>query len=417
MEKFIIQGGKRLEGEVEIGGAKNAALPIMAASLLGSGRTVIRNVPQLTDVKTMANVLRVLGAKVIRDDGDLTVDTSAVDYFEAPYELVKTMRASVLVMGPLLGRAGRARVSRPGGCAIGPRLLDQHLKGLTVLGVQMSEDRGYLDAKAKDLKGAEICLDEASVTATENILMAAVKADGVTTIINAAREPHVCDLARFLNEMGGRVEGAGSNVMTITGVEELRPAEFRISPDYVEAGTFMIAAAMTGGNLLLKGAVWDFSKSEIRKLQEAGVEVAREGNGIRTVGEGRVQAVDVKTFPFPGFPTDLQPQMTSLLATAQGTSLITETMYENRFTHIPELMRMGASIRVEGRNAVVQGVGRLWGANVMASDIRAGAALILAGLATDSETHVSRIYHIDRGYERIEEKLKKVGAAIERVEE
>ncbi len=417
MDKFVIRGGKRLEGEVSISGSKNAALPVMAASLLVSGRTVIHNVPRLTDVKTMADVLRVLGAKVHRENTDLVIDTSSADYYEAPYQLVRTMRASVVVMGPLLGRGGMARVSRPGGCAIGPRLLDQHLKGLAALGIEIREDHGYLDARSKRLKGAEIYLDEASVTATENILMASVKAKGKTTIANAAREPHVRDLADFLKKMGAKIEGAGENVITVEGVDDLEPAEFTVSPDYTEAGTFMVAVAITAGDAFLKGAVWELSESAIAKLQESGVEISRETDGVRVRAQGRPKPVDVKTFPFPGFPTDLQPQMTSLLSIAQGTSIITETMYENRFTHIPELMRMGASIRIEGRNAVVQGVNGLWGATVMASDIRAGAALVLAGLGAEGETHVRRIYHVDRGYESIEKKIRGLGGEIERVEE
>lgn len=417
MEKFIIHGGQRLEGQVRVGGSKNATLPVMAASLLASGRTVLHNVPHLTDVKTMAHVLRVLGAKVYREDTDLTIDTSSADYYEAPYELVKTMRASILVMGSLLGRGGRARVSRPGGCAIGPRLLDQHLKGLSALGVDITEDQGYLNLRAKKLRGNQIYLDEASVTATENVLMTAVRAKGETTISNAAREPHVCDLGEFLSKMGARIGGIGSDVLVVKGVEELQPVEFTISPDYVEAGTFMVATAVVGGETQLQGAVPQYSKSEMAKLEECGVEVLEETDGVRVKAEGRPRPVAVKTLPFPGFPTDLQPQMTSLLSLAQGTSIVTETMYENRFTHVPELQRMGASIRIEGRNAIIDGVKGLGGAKVMASDIRAGAALVLAGLAAEGVTEVLRIYHIDRGYESFEKKLRGVGAGIERLEE
>ncbi len=417
MEKFVIQGGKKLEGTVRMSGSKNAALPVMAASLLTYGKTVLKNIPNLSDVRTMANLLRVLGAKVYRDGKILTIDTSSADHFDAPYELVKTMRASVVVMGPLLARLGRARISRPGGCTLGLRSLDQHLKGFRALGVKIEEDHGYLESSVNGLRGSEIYFDEASVTGTENVVMAAVKAKGKTTLLNAAREPHVVDLLRFLQKMGAKIEGIGNDLLTIEGVKDLHPVEFTISPDYIEADTFLIAGSITGGDLLIEGADWNASRLEIAKLHEAGVEITREGRGIRVRSPSRPKHTDIKTLPYPGFPTDLQPQMTGLLSLAEGTSVIAETMYENRYTHIPELQRMGASLRMEGRNVIVEGVEKLSGAKVMASDIRAGAALVLAGLAAEGETHISRIYHIDRGYENFDEKLKGLGAEILREEE
>ena len=417
MEKYIIQGGKRLEGTVRVSGSKNAALPLMAASLLASGTTVLKNVPRLSDIKTMADLLRIIGAKVYLEGNTLTIDTSTADYHEVPYELVKTMRASIVVMGPLLARLGRARVSRPGGCTLGLRPLDQHLKGFRALGVKIEEVHGYLNATVNGLRGGEIYFDEASVTGTENVVMAAVKAKGKTVLINVAREPHVLDLLRFLQRMGAKIEGIGSDLLTIEGVEKLQPIEYVISPDYIEADTFLIAGAITGGDILVEGSDWNASRFEIAKLQEAGIEVLRDDKGIRVKASSRPRPVDIKTLPFPGFPTDLQPQMTSLLTLAVGTSVIAETMYENRYTHIPELQRMGASIRKEDRNIVVEGVEKLSGAKVMASDIRAGAALVLAGLAAEGETHISRIYHLYRGYEAFSEKLRGLGAEIKKEEE
>lgn len=417
MEKFLIKGGKRLKGSVRAGGSKNAALPIMAASLLVRGKTELRNVPSLKDVRTMSDVLRVVGAKVYMEDHTVLVDTTTCDHPEAPYELVKTMRASILVMGPLLASMSKARISKPGGCAIGLRPVDQHLKGMRALGASVDESHGYFDIEASRLDGAEIYMDEPSVTATENIIMAASMAHGKTVIHNAAREPHVVDLVNFLNEMGARIESGGSDVVVIHGVKELHPTSYDICPDQIEADTFMIASAITSGNILVANASMDTSASEIAKLREMGAAVESEGNGVRVVSEGRMTGSYVKTLPYPGFPTDLQPQITSLLAIASGASMITEGMYENRFTHVPELQRMGADIMIDGRNATVNGVENLSGAMVMASDIRAGAALVLAGLAAEGETHVSRVYHIDRGYEHIEDKLRLLGAEIERVNE
>jgi UDP-N-acetylglucosamine 1-carboxyvinyltransferase len=417
MEKFVIRGGKRLEGTAKIGGSKNAALPIMAASLLVRGKTELRNVPYLKDVRTMGDVLRVIGAKVYFEDHKLLIDTTTCDHPEAPYELVKTMRASILVMGPLVAGMSKARISKPGGCAIGLRPVDQHLKGMRALNANVEESHGYFDIESNGLKGGEIYMDEPSVTATENIMMAASMARGKTVIHNAAREPHVVDLANFLNEMGAKVENIGSDVLVIEGVRELHPVSYDVCADQIEADTFMIAAAITSGDVLVESGSIDISASEIAKLKEMGVTVESEGGGVRVVSDGKLKGSYVKTLPYPGFPTDLQPQITSLLTVASGTSMITEGMYENRFTHVPELQRMGADIGVEGRNATVNGVKRLSGAMVMASDIRAGAALVLAGLAAEGETHVSRVYHIDRGYEHIENKLRLLGADIERVNE
>jgi len=417
MEKFVIKGGKRLKGSVSAGGSKNAALPIMAASLLVRGKTELSNVPSLKDVRTMCDVLRVVGAKVYSENDKLLIDTSTCDHPEAPYELVKTMRASILVMGPLTASMSRARISKPGGCAIGLRPIDQHLKGIRALGARVDESHGYFDIEADRLKAAEIYMDEPSVTATENIVMAASMAKGKTIIHNAAREPHVVDLINFLNKMGARIGNEGSDVLVLEGVEELHPTSYSICPDQIEADTFMVATAITSGDVLVKNCSIEVSASEVAKLREMGVSVEQEDGGARVVSRGNLNASYVKTLPYPGFPTDLQPQITSLLSVARGTSMVTEGMYENRFTHVPELQRMGANVKIEGRNAIVNGVTRLGGAMVMAPDIRAGAALVLAGLAAEGETHVSRIYHVDRGYDCIEKKLGLLGADIERVEE
>jgi UDP-N-acetylglucosamine 1-carboxyvinyltransferase len=413
MEKFIINGGIPLKGEVNISGSKNACLPIMAATLLASGKSVIHNVPVLRDVKTMCNVLRVIGAKIKFEDHTLIIDTETCDYPEAPYELVSTMRASFLVMGPLLARMGKAMVSRPGGCAIGPRLITPHIKGFEALGVKIKEEHGYINARVKGLKGSNVTLIEKSVTATENILMLSTHAEGETRIINAALEPHVIDLVRFLKKMGARIK-IEPNLIYIKGVRKLYPVEYTIIPDYIEAGTFMIAGAITRGAIRLKNTNWRDSSAELAVLRKIGIKVETDDNEIRVKGT-KIMPYDIKTAPYPGFPTDLQPQFTSLLSLAQGTSTIEETLYESRFTHIPELVRMGADIKIEGRSAIINGVNSLSGAKVMASDIRAGAALVLAGLAAKGETEISRIYHIDRGYEKIEDKLKELGADIERV--
>lgn len=417
MERFVIRGGKKLQGTVLVGGSKNAALPIMAASLLTRGKTELKNVPSLKDVKTMCDVLRVVGAKVYSENDRLLIDTSTCDHPEAPYELVKTMRASILVMGPLTASMCKARISKPGGCAIGLRPIDQHLKGMRALGARIEESHGYFDIMADQLKGAEIYMDEPSVTATENIIMAASMARGKTVMHNAAREPHVVDLINFLNKMGAKIEGGGTDVVVLNGVEELHPVSYSICADQIEAGTYMIAAAITSGNILIKNCSADASASEIAKLIEMGVSVEKKEDGIRVTSDGNLTASYVKTLPYPGFPTDLQPQITSLLALAKGTSMVTEGMYENRFTHVPELQRMGADIKIRGRNAILNGVDGLSGAMVMASDIRAGAALVLAALAAEGETSVSRIYHVDRGYDHMEKKFALLGADMKRVEE
>ena len=414
MEKFVITGGVPLKGEVAISGAKNACLPIMAATLLAPGKTVLHNVPILKDVQTMANVLRVIGAKIYREDHTLIIDTESCDHPEAPYELVSTMRASFLVAGPLIARMGKAKISRPGGCTIGPRPIDEHLRGFKALGAEICEEHGYVYCKAKALKGRDIILNEQSVTATENIIMAATLAAGTTTIINGAKEPHVRALIDFLRKTGAKIY-IDAETIVVEGVKKLHPIEYTIPPDYIEADTFMIAAGLTKGDIFIRGASWEDSSSEIAKLEEAGLEIRKDSNGIRAKGSKRIKSVDLKTAPYPGFPTDLQPQMCALLSIASGTSVVTETMYRNRFTHVPELQRMRANIKIDGRDAIIQGVAKLTGANVMASDIRAGASLLLAGLAADGQTEISRIYHIDRGYERIEEKIKKIGGKIERV--
>ncbi|HID93298.1 MAG TPA: UDP-N-acetylglucosamine 1-carboxyvinyltransferase [bacterium (Candidatus Stahlbacteria)] len=414
MEKFVITGGVPLKGEVTISGAKNACLPIMAATLLAPGKTVLHNVPILKDVQTMANVLRVIGAKIYREDHTLIIDTESCDHPEAPYELVSTMRASFLVAGPLIARMGKAKISRPGGCTIGPRPIDEHLRGFKALGAEIFEEHGYVYCKVKSLKGSDIILNEQSVTATENIIMVATLAAGTTIIINGAKEPHVRALIDFLRKAGAKIY-IDAEAIVVEGVKKLHPIEYTIPPDYIEADTFMIAAGLTKGDIFLRGASWEDSSSEIAKLEETGLEIRKDSNGIRAKGSKIIKSVDLKTAPYPGFPTDLQPQMCALLSIASGTSVVTETMYRNRFTHVPELQRMRANIKIDGRDAIIQGVTKLTGANVTASDIRAGASLLLAGLAADSQTEISRIYHIDRGYERIEEKIKGIGGKIERV--
>ena len=421
MRKFVIEGEHPLIGEVKISGSKNASLPIMAATLLAPGKHVIHNVPVLGDIKTMMRILNVTGATTNLTNHTLEIDTSGVNNPTAPYELVSTMRASFLVTGALLGRLGEARVARPGGCAIGLRPIDEHLRGFEALGAKIDEKHGVINATAKSLKGAEINLNERSVTATENILLASVAADGETHIINAAKEPHVMDLINFLTSMGAKIK-LKDDIIAINGVSELHPTEYRISPDYNEAGTFMIGCAITGGGLFLRHARWEDSISEITKLQEIGVEIKNDTNGIRVTRTphqknlgARLKPCTIKTAPYPGFPTDLQPQITALLTIADGTSIVTEAMFEQRFNHILELQRMGAKIELEDRSAVIEGVPELLGAKVMASDIRAGAALVLAGLAAKGITEVSRIYHIDRGYENIETKLTNLGAEIKRL--
>lgn len=414
MDKIVVKGGVRLEGEVEIGGAKNAALPIMAATLLARGVFNLKNVPALQDVRTMGHVLRVLGAQVDYDDHVLTIDTSNCRYHEAPYELVKTMRASICVLGPVLAKLGRARVSLPGGCAWGPRPVDFHLRAMKDLGAQVWLDHGYIEARAERLRGATVCFDTPSVGATENAMMAASLARGTTVIENAAREPEIDALARFLASMGAMVDGAGTGSIVIEGVDELAPTDYEVPPDRIEAGTFMVAAAITGGDVLLKGANLVHCSAVAGKLEESGVEASDDPSGTRVTGPGRPRSINITTAPYPGFATDMQAQMMALMTVADGTSVITDTIYADRFAHVAELRRLGADVTLDGNVAVVTGVDRLSGARVMATDLRASAALILAGLVADGETEVSRVYHIDRGYEAIEKKLAGLGAAIAR---
>ncbi len=420
MDKIVVEGGNRLVGTIPISGAKNAALPILAAALLPTGASTFKNVPQLADVKTMAKLLRMLGWTV---EGDKTTYTIASPTgkkkpkLEAPYDLDKTMRASVLVLGPLVARYGRARVSLPGGCAIGARPIDQHLKGLQALGAKVTLDHGYVDVEAKRLKGATIVLDMPTVTGCENLMMAAVLAKGRTVIENAAREPEVEELATVLNKMGARVQGGGSSVITIEGVDELHPIEHSIMPDRIEAGTFAVAAAMTRGDVLLAGARPEHLEAVIAKLRACGVTVAAEAGGIRVRGTADLNAVDIVTQPHPGFPTDMQAQFMVMACIAKGQSVIKEMIFENRYMHVPELGRMGADIVIDGRTAVVRGGVKLTGASVMATDLRASASLVLAGLVAEGKTEVLRVYHLDRGYEAIEKKLRAVGAKIKRAKQ
>jgi len=417
-EKLIISGGKRLHGVVKIDGAKNSALSIMAATLLTKDDCILRNIPRLTDIDTMAAVIRKLGVKVEwKEDNNLYIDPDNFNNYEAPYELVKMMRGSILVMGPLLARLKRAKISLPGGCAIGARPVDYHLKGFEALGAQVEVEKGYIEAKVKKLKGTEIYLDFPSLGATENIMMAACLAEGITSIENAAKDPEVVELGRFLNEMGAKIKGLGTDLIKIEGVKKLHGIDYTIIPDRIEAGTYMIAAAITGGDVLIEKADPLLLKPLIVKLEEAGVQIELEKDLIKVIRPETVQAVDIKTLPFPGFPTDMQPQFMALSCVAKGTSVITETVFEKRFAHIGDLIRMGADIKVEGHSAIIKGVKKLSAAPVMASDLRGGAALVLAGLVAEGTTELSRIYHLDRGYAKLEEKLNSLGADIKRVKE
>jgi UDP-N-acetylglucosamine 1-carboxyvinyltransferase len=425
MDKIVIEGGRRLEGEIPISGAKNAALPLLASALLSGGTCTFKNVPRLNDVATMGRLLRTLGCGVEvgqdRSAGTVTIAAPAPgdESFVAPYELVKTMRASVLVLGPLVARYGRGRVSLPGGCAIGARPIDQHLAGLEAMGAEVTLDHGYVDVRVpaadRRLRGATIVCDVPTVTGSENLMMAAALARGRTVIENAAREPEVEELALALNKMGARIQGAGTAVIQVEGVDELHPIEHAILPDRIEAGTFAIAAAVTGGDLLLEGARPEHMDAIIAKLRASGVEVAVEDRGLRVRGGGEYRPLDITTQPHPGFPTDMQAQFMVLAARASGQSVIKEMIFENRFMHVPELGRMGADIHVDGRVAFIRGGRPLSGASVMATDLRASASLVLAGLIAEGTTEVLRVYHLDRGYERIEDKLGGVGAAIRRV--
>jgi UDP-N-acetylglucosamine 1-carboxyvinyltransferase len=420
MDKIVIRGGARLRGEVEVSGAKNAALPILASALLAEGTSTFRNIPILNDIRTMGRLLSGMGATV--EDVDSVghvqkVNAHKLTAFDAPYELVKTMRASVLVLGPLVARFGQARVSLPGGCAIGARPIDQHLKGLEAMGAKIHLEAGNVVAKARRLRGASIVCDLPTVTGTENLMMAAALAKGRTIIENAAREPEVEELGRVLNKMGARIDGAGTQVVTVEGVESLEPIEHAIVPDRIEAGTFLVAAAITRGDVLVKGCLPEHLEAVIAKLRSAGVEVKPERGGLRVRGSGEFAPLDITTQPYPGFPTDMQAQFMVMASVARGQSVITETIFENRYMHVQELARMGADISVDGRTAIVRGVPKLMGAKVMATDLRASASLVLAGLAAEGTTEVLRVYHLDRGYERIEKKLSKLGAKIQRERE
>jgi UDP-N-acetylglucosamine 1-carboxyvinyltransferase len=415
MDKLRITGGRALEGEVRISGAKNAALPIMCAALLTEEPLQLSNLPRLRDVATMAKLLAQMGVAVERADGAMTLRARTITEPTAAYELVKTMRASVLVLGPLVARCGEARVSLPGGCAIGARPVDQHLKGLEAMGATISMEHGYMHAAAKRLRGAHIVMDLVTVTGTENLMMAAALAEGETVLENAAREPEVVDLARCLTAMGAKIDGAGSPVIRIQGVRSLGGAGHRVMPDRIETGTYLAAAAATGGSIRLTGAAPESLDATLDKLREAGAHISIDGDTIALRAEKRPGAVSVRTAPYPGFATDMQAQFMALAAVAQGTALITETIFENRFMHALELQRLGADIRLEGNTAVVKGVERLQGARVMATDLRASAGLVIAGLVAEGETLVDRIYHLDRGYESLEKKLGALGARIERV--
>lgn len=416
MSKIIVRGGRKLAGNVKINGAKNAVLPIIAASILGSeGESVIHDAPPLDDVLVINKVLQSLGIEVEYNRQVIRVRAHNINTCEASYDLVRKMRASFLVMGPLLARLGQARISLPGGCAIGTRPIDQHLKGFEAMGADIELGQGYIEAKVKGrLKGAKIYLDVASVGATENIMMAATLAEGTTIIENAAKEPEIVDLANYLNAMGATIRGAGTGVIRIEGVEKLRGVVHTVIPDRVEAGTYMIAAAITGSELYMEGAIGDHLRPVISKMQEMGVIIEEDENGIRVCASGPLRAVDVKTLPYPGFPTDMQSQMMALLMVADGTSLVTETVFENRFMHVEEFSNMNAHIKVDGRTAIVSGNAKLQGAKVCATDLRAGAALILAALAAEGETEITGVHHIDRGYVDITDVLRELGADIQR---
>ena len=419
MEKLIVKGGNRLVGAVKTSGAKNAVLPIIAASILGTTPSHLDEVPMLEDVHTISEVLKCLGLSVecSPEKNVLDIDSTEITSYEAPYELVRTMRASFLVMGPLLARIGKARISMPGGCAIGARPIDIHLKGFEALGVKIEQGHGYIEASAPEgLKGTSIYFDFPSVGATENIMMAASLAEGTTILENAAEEPEIVDLANYLNKMGAKIRGAGTDTIRIEGVEKLHGADYTIIPDRIEAGTYMIAAAMTGGDIVVENVLPEHQKPLIAKLREAGAVVEEDIDKVRVIGKNQLKAVSIKTLPYPGFPTDMQAQMMAMMVIAEGRSKVTETVFENRFMHVVELNRMGAQISTEGRSAVIDGPCKLTGCDVRATDLRAGAAMILAGLVAEGKTRIGDLHHIDRGYENIVAKLKNLGADIERVD-
>ncbi len=415
MAKYVIVGGNRLSGKVRLSGGKNSVLTILPACLMSKGVCTLHDVPRLSDVYVMKEVLECLGAQIVFTGNTMTIDASRLNTIEVPDHLTRLMRASNLVMGPILSRFKEVKLAYPGGCSIGSRPMDQHLRGMKVLGAQVTERYGFIEAKAAQLKGQEICLDFPSVGATENLIMTAALANGVTILRNAAREPEIVDLQTFLNKMGAKVKGAGTDVIKIDGVRELGSVEHNIIPDRIEAGTFIIAAAITHGDVFIQNLIPEHLEAVIAKIREAGVDIRGTGDGVRVMSKDRIRGVDLKTLPFPGFPTDAQSQIMALMSVSEGTSIIIETIFENRFKHVDELRRMGANIRVEGRVAIVKGVKRLSGAYVESSDLRAGAALVIAGLAAEGATIVGNVYHIDRGYESLEQKLRALGAQIIRV--
>ena len=413
MEKIVIEGKKRLRGEVSAGGAKNAVLPLMAACLLGDGENTLRNVPDLADVRTMMELLETLGARCAYENGELSIDSGGVNSWKAPYDLVKTMRASVLVLGPLAARFGRAEVSLPGGCAIGERPVDQHIKGLRILGASVEIDEGYVRVSSADMRGTTVPFDLSTVTGTENLMLSACLCEGETVLLNAACEPEVVDLADALNLMGAEVRGAGTDIVTVRGVSSLRPLrDYEVMPDRIEAGTLMVAAALNESDVTVRGCRFEHLGALVGKLLQAGAEVERDGDSIRVRGTGETRSVDLSTLPYPGFPTDMQAQMMIPMCVAGGMSVITENIFPQRFMHTAELRRMGADIKLVGNSAVVRGVAELRGAPIMASDLRASASLVLAGLCASGRTEVSRIYHLDRGYEKLDEKLASLGASV-----
>jgi UDP-N-acetylglucosamine 1-carboxyvinyltransferase len=414
MQKLIIQGGEPLSGEVRISGAKNAALPILCASLLTGETLTIENVPHLNDVTTMLGLLEQMGIGIAKNDDRIELTAAQLSHLVAPYEMVKTMRAAILVLGPMLARAGAASVSLPGGCAIGLRPVDQHIKGLQAMGAEIDVEHGYIHAKAKRLNGAHIVMDIVTVTGTENLMMAATLADGTTVLENAAREPEVTDLANCLIAMGAKIHGVGTDIITIEGVEALRGATYRVMANRIETGTFLVAAAASGGEIYLRQTCSGTLDAVLDKLMEAGAAIESGEDWIHLKMNNPLKSVNLRTAPYPAFPTDMQAQFMVLNSVAMGTAIITETIFENRFMHVQELKRMNADIKVEGNTAVVYGVARLDGANVMATDLRASASLVLAGLIAKGETIIDRIYHLDRGYERIEDKLSRLGARIRR---
>lgn len=414
MDKIIINGGRPLYGNVRISGSKNAALPILASALLTEGTNTFHNIPDLVDIKTIKKLLTSMGAQISGTE-TVEINVDKITDCTASYDLVKTMRASILVLGPLVARAGMAKVSLPGGCAIGARPVNLHLKALEEMGAHVELSNGYIEAKAKKLKGAEISFDLPTVTGTENIMMAATLASGVTVLNNAAREPEIVNLADVLKSMGAKISGAGTDVITIEGVTSLKPAEAEVIPDRIEAGTFMIAAGMTGGELNITGCNPHHLEALINKLRDTGMKISSSKNKLKVSSSDKINSVDIKTMPYPGFPTDLQAQMMAYMSIASGLSVISETVFENRFMHVSELMRMGADIVIQGGHAVVRGVPKLRGAQTMATDLRASASLVLAALVAEGQTEISRVYHIDRGYETIEKKFSALGADIKRV--